>query len=414
MNIALDQQNCDCYQDSLTSIYNRQALLKYIGTGQHFTLFILDIDNFESVNNTYGYLIADEVLRSVAEYLKKVAPQESELFRIESDRFGILIGRTLLSIEMQELAQMLISFFNNIEVYNDEETKIKVFFSIGVYAGYGDNLLNYANMALGDARRYKKNSYKVFDINSSYIKEQLQNVDWITNVRKYIEDEKFVLFYQPIIDNKINKITKYECLVRIAYGSSFITPNNFMHACKVTGILELITRYVISTAFKKFADTEYDFSINITSDDINLGYLEDLLDKKSKIHNIEPSRVTLEILEDIMTLTEDPHILSQINSLRSRGFKIALDDFGTQNSNFSRLLDFKPDYIKIDGIFIKDLQESKKSQIIVKTIVDFCKMSEIEVIAEYVHSEAVMKKVQDYEIDYSQGYFIAEPAQELL
>lgn len=111
MNIALDQQNCDCYQDSLTSIYNRQALLKYIGTGQHFTLFILDIDNFESVNNTYGYLIADEVLRSVAEYLKKVVPQESELFRIESDRFGILIGRTLLSIEMQELAQMLISFF---------------------------------------------------------------------------------------------------------------------------------------------------------------------------------------------------------------------------------------------------------------------------------------------------------------
>ncbi|MBD3796756.1 MAG: EAL domain-containing protein [Campylobacterales bacterium] len=136
--------------------------------------------------------------------------------------------------------------------------------------------------------------------------------------------------------------------------------------------------------------------------------------KKSKIHNIEPSRVALEILEDIITLTEDPHILSQINSLRSRGFKIALDDFGTQNSNFSRLLDFKPDYIKIDGIFIKDLQESKKSQIIVKTIVDFCKMSEIEVIAEYVHSEAVMKKVQDYENDYSQGYFIAEPAQELL
>lgn len=66
----------------------------------------------------------------------------------------------------------------------------------------------------------------------------------------------------------------------MAYGSSFITPNNFMHACKVTGILELITRYVISTTFKKFADTEYDFSINITSDDINLGYLEDLLDKK--------------------------------------------------------------------------------------------------------------------------------------
>ncbi|WP_304546225.1 EAL domain-containing protein [Sulfurimonas microaerophilic] len=412
MKLELENKQCDCYIDKLTGLHNRLALLEYIKTNKTYTLFILDIDNFSNINSTYGYLIGDEVLVNITSYLKKLKPPHGEIFRFDGDKFVFLTNKTLLKIEMEDLAQSVISFFNEIEVYIDEDVAIKVFFSIGIYTGHGFNLLNYANLALNDARRYKKNSYKLFDINSTYIKNQLQNIDWVSHIRKYIEDERFVLFYQPIYDHKLNKVTKYESLIRIAYGDSFITPDNFLDACKLTGILELVTRFVITTSFKKFSQTEYSFSINITSDDINLGYLEKLLLKRCEQYNIEPSRVILEILEDITTLTE-PHMLQQINSLRAKGFKIALDDFGVENSNFARLVDFHPDYIKIDGIFIKDLVENKKSQIVVQTIVDFCKLCNIEVIAEYVHSEAVMEKVKEYEIEFSQGYFIGEPKQEL-
>jgi diguanylate cyclase (GGDEF)-like protein len=413
MILELEEKQCNCYQDDLTGLKNRTALSEYVKTNHTYTLFILDIDNFANVNNTYGYQVGDEVLISLSSYLKKLKPAHGEIFRFDGDQFAFLTNQTLLDIEKEELAQMVISFFNSIEVYHDDSTSIKVFFSIGVYTGEGYNLINYANLALNEARRYRRNSYKLFDIDSTYIKNQLKNNDWITHIRQYIEDEKFVLFYQPIFNNDLDKVNKYECLIRIAYGDSFITPDNFLHACKMTGILELITRFVITTAFKKFEKTNYSFSINITSEDINLGYLEKLLLHKCEKHNIEPSRVILEILEDITTLTE-PNMLEQINSLRAKGFKIALDDFGVENSNFARLIDFKPDYVKIDGLFIKDLPQSKRSQIVVQSIIDFCSLCNIVVIAEFVHSKEVEEKVREYKIQCSQGYYIGEPKQELL
>ncbi|WP_428738466.1 EAL domain-containing protein [Sulfurimonas sp.] len=413
MKIELPKKECDYYLDELTGLKNRNALLEYIKTNNEYTLFVLDIDHFSNINNIYGYLVGDQILKNITQYLQKLKPSHGEIFRFDGDKFAFLTDYTLLKIEKEELCQIVISFFNDIEIFHNEETAIKTFFSIGVYTGSGYNLINYAYLALKEARRYKRNSFKLFDIDSTYIKTQLKNNDWISNVRRYIEEEKFVLFYQPIFNNKMDKITKYECLIRIAYGSSYITPDNFMYACKVTGILELITRFVITTAFAKFENTEYSFSINITSDDINLGYLENLLLERCKKHNIAPSRVILEILEDITTLTE-PHMLSQINSLRQKGFQVALDDFGVENSNFARLVDFKPDYVKIDGLFIRDLDQNWKSQVVVQSIVDFCVLCDIDIVAEYVHNEAVFKKVREYGIKCSQGYFIGEPQQELI
>ncbi|MFT7860556.1 MAG: bifunctional diguanylate cyclase/phosphodiesterase [Sulfurimonas sp.] len=413
MDIKLEKKECDCYTDTLTGLHNKMALLKYLQSGHDYTLFILDIDNFSNINNTYGYTIGDYLLVNIAEHLKNFHLFEGKLFRFDGDKFVYLTDKPLKLIEMEELAQSITCFFNHIELYADDDIVIKISLSIGVYAGKSTDLLNYASLALNDARRYKKNSFKVFDLNSSYIQSQLQSADWITNIRQYIEDEKFVLFYQPIYDNRNGEIAKYECLIRVAYGSTFITPDNFMYACKATGSLELITKFVIKTAFQEFQHNKHTFSINITSDDINLGYLEKLLMKKCQKYNIKPTRVILEILEDIATLTE-PHMMSQINSLRAKGFKIALDDFGVENSNFARLLDFQPEYIKIDGMFIKNLATSKKSQIIVRTIVDFCKLSGIEVVAEYVHDQAVSDKVKEYGIEYSQGYHIGKPMQTLL
>ena len=102
-------------------------------------------------------------------------------------------------------------------------------------------------------------------------------------------------------------------------------------------------------------------------------------------------------------------MLEQINSLRMNGFKIAIDDFGMENSNFSRLLELNPDYLKIDGAFIKNILEDKQSQIIVEAIVDICKKSDIKIIAEYVHNIKILQKIEDLKIDYSQGYYIGEP-----
>lgn len=413
MKHEFEEKQCNCYKDQLTGLYNKSALLEYIKTNKEYTLFILDIDNFSNINSTYGYLVGEQVLQNMTAYLKLLKPPHGEIFRFDNDQFIFLTDEYVEDSKKKELAQLVISFFNHTEVYNYDDIAVNIFFSIGIYTGRGYDLLNYANLALNDARQFKKNSYKLFDMDSNYIKNQLHNIEWISNVRQYIEDEKFVLFYQPILDNKTKQIKKYECLIRIAQGSSFITPINFMHACKATGTLELITRFVIKTSFEKFSTTDYEFSINITSEDLNLGYLEKLLLEKCIQYNIAPSRVILEVLEDITTLTK-PHMISQFNSLREKGFQIALDDFGVENSNFARLIDFHPDYIKIDGVFIKDLVENKNNQLVVQTIVNFCKLCNIEVVAEFVHNKEVLEKVQEFGIEFSQGFYLGKPQAELL
>lgn len=186
-----------------------------------------------------------------------------------------------------------------------------------------------------------------------------------------------------------------------------------MEASRLTGTLSLVTKTVIEQSFKKFSDSEYEFSINITSTDLYLDYLEEHLLKCVKKYSIRPSKVSLEMLEDISTINT-PEILEQLNSLRYHGFKISIDDFGAQSSNFSRLLEFSPDYLKIDGSFVKNILNDKKSLIIVEAVVLLCKKSNIKIIAEFVHSKEVQEKIEELGIDYSQGYYFGEPKADLL
>lgn len=245
------------------------------------------------------------------------------------------------------------------------------------------------------------------------MKKQKENVYWIHKIKEAFEKEHLITYYQPILNNKTKKIDKYECLVRIEDNGILIPPIRFMEASRLTGTLSLVTRRVIEQSFEKFSTTEYEFSINITKTDLFLDYLEEYLLKQSKKHGVNPSRVALEILEDIDTL-DTPEILSQLNSLRYHGFKIAIDDFGSRSSNFSRLLEFSPDYLKIDGLFVKNILSDKKSAIIVEAIVLLCKTSEIKVIAEFVHSKEIQSKIEQLGIEYSQGYYFGEPKKELV
>jgi len=185
-----------------------------------------------------------------------------------------------------------------------------------------------------------------------------------------------------------------------------------MEAAKLTGMLSYVTKSVIEQSCEKFKNNHYEFSINVTNYDLHLDYLEDFLIRNLAKHSIEPSRVVLEILEDITTLNES-NILEQLHSLRNRGFKIAIDDFGSESSNFSRLLEFSPDYLKIDGSFIKNILSDEKSRIITEAIVLLAHKSSIKVIAEFVHNEAVQNKIKELGIDYSQGYFFSEPRRDL-
>lgn len=399
--------------DHITDIFNSCALIKKLKKNENRCYILLNMDNFQNINNAYGFETGNELLQEIVKLLILIKPTDFELYRFYADKFVLLSDEHKERDELMSTAESILSFFNASEVKLRDDILINLSFSIGISTAVGIPAINQAELALKEIRKSRSNYYYIYDQKLQNLQLQQETVYWIEKIRNSILDEEMIVHFQAIMNNKTMKIEKYECLARIEDEGSIISPYLFMEAASLTRVLHLMTQSVINQAFKKFANTKYEFSINITMDDLFMDYLEPYLLKYCAKYNISPSRVVLEILEDISSLNEE-NILNQLESLRMNGFQIAIDDFGAEKSNFSRLLEFKPDYLKIDGAFIKNIIDDKNSRLITESIVYICKKSNIKVIAEFIHSEEVLDVVKEIGIDYSQGYFIGAPSTELV
>ena len=228
----------------------------------------------------------------------------------------------------------------------------------------------------------------------------------IKKIKHAISNYGFIAYYQPIVDREKN-IIKYESLVRMRDNQKILSPFYFLDIAKKTKYYQHITRAVIYQAFKEFQDRNELISVNLSADDIINSDTQDFI--KNQLENFSnPQRVIFELVE-----SEDIHdikgIKEFISYIKLKGSKIAIDDFGTGYSNFSYLLDLEPDYLKIDGSLVRNVDTDKKSYDIVKTIVNFAHTLNIKVIAEYVHSQEVLKVCKELNVDEFQGYLFSEP-----
>ena len=403
-------------EDSCALVYNigsNDTLVTKLKELNSINYILINIDNFSTINSTYGYEVGTKLLCQFAKYLNIVKSQDAILYRFCSDKFVIIDERVLDKKQLSSIADSILSFFSQTEIMIDGEIEFKLSLSIGISTGKGLINITQAELAIKELRISRKNTYMIFNPYSDFVHQEQEDIYWITKIKEAVADEDILAYFQPIINNETKKIEKYECLARLRDDDSIVSPFYFMNAAKATGSLPYVTKALISQSFKKFSGTEYEFSLNITGEDLHEDYLEALLLKNVNKYNINPSRVVLEMLEDITTL-DDGTTLKQLDSLRENGFKIAIDDFGAENSNMSRLLEIHPDYLKIDGAFIKNIISDEKSQIIVDAIISICKRSGIKIIAEFVHNEEVQERVKSLGIEYSQGYYFSEPKPNLV
>lgn len=394
------------------TVGSHKELITKLKNSEELNYILLNIDNFSNINHAYGYEMGSIALCQVIKYLNVCKPLNSEIYRYSTDKFVLIENRKLDHETLSKIAESMLSFFSQTEIILSEEVEFRVSLSIGISVDKGLINITQAELAVRESRKSQRNSFIIFDKNSEFVKGQDKDIYWILKIKEAVEHENIIAYFQPIVNNSTGKIEKFECLARVRDADEIISPYMFMNAAKVTGNLSFLTRSLISQSFKKFSKTDYDFSLNITDADLSLEYLEFVLIKNAKKYNIDPSRVVLEMLEDITSLDSGTTLI-QLKSLREKGFKIAIDDFGAENSNMSRLLEIHPDYLKIDGAFIKNIATDVKSQIIVEAIVLMCKKSGIKVIAEYVHNKEVQKIVKSLGIDYSQGYYFGKPEAEL-
>lgn len=393
--------------DPLTGLGNRNCLLNDINEHRNIALAILNIDDFNQINDFYGTDIGDKVLQHTARRLSEhFQSQYYRVYRLHADEFAVLqLGTDSLQNELMPCVKKMIE-----ELRSSVETIDGLPISIHLSAGLSDSsdkpLLN-ADIALKTARKRNLDSV-AFEDTIDAAERYKENLYWTNKVKWAIENDRFIPYFQPIFDIKKGKVKKYECLVRILDNDDkIISPQLFLETAHRSRLYSEITRIMIEKSFYHFADTDHDFSINISISDILHDETVEMLIHTIQKYNIA-SQLILEIIET-EELEHNPKVKTFFTKMHDLGCRIALDDFGTGYSNFSYLQKLKPDFIKIDGSLIRHIDTDPHAKNIVEVIVQYAKRNNIQTIAEFVTSQPIIWKVTAIGIDYAQGYYICEP-----
>ncbi len=398
------------YYDSLTSLENKNSLLKVIKEEKPFGLVLMDINNFSLFNDIYGSDIGDEILKNVSKILLKLVKDQYRVFRVDGSQFAFLDTKKDHHNFTQNVITNILNEIENTTIVVKEETiKIDITVTVAVVSNCEtDKMFKNAQIALHYAK--KTNQYIIFYSNElnldKYYKKEL---DTVVMVKNALAEDRVIPVFQKI--KKPKKYETYECLVRIKQDGKLISPFVFLDSIKKTKYYTELTKTMIKKSFEKFKGTDKYFSINLSFEDISnkslINFIEDIL-KQTNMAN----QFIIEIVEsdsiDNFTIVKD-----FIKRMQSFGVQISIDNFGKGYSNFSHVLELNPDTIKVDGSLIKDICKDKKSYIIVKTIINFAKELGIDIIVEYVHNREVMEKTKELNVDGFQGYFIAKPSEKI-
>jgi len=397
------------YFDKLTRVFSYSALLRDIKKSDYSTIFLINIDSFQNINNIYGFQSGNTILQQFALCLKGFG-NIYKIYRTHADEFVLLKSTEIFNLtdfekELRKMKEKIKNF--NFKLEDGESIDVDATIGVSISS---DNPLSTAHMALKYANKHRL-GYKIYNKDIDITQEMNNVLKWSAKIKNAIKNDMVFPVFQPIV-NKDKEIVKYEVLMRISEIKDnkvdMISPYFFLDAAIKTKQYNTLSNIIIEKSFEVMNNNDKDFSINISYEDIFnhtlIRYIKNNLDKYPKIG----ARLIIEILET--ELIEDMHVMNEfISDFKKYGVRIAIDDFGTGHSNFSNILDLNPDYIKIDGSFIKNIHTDKKSYSLVKGIIESAKELNIKTIAEFIHNKEVFEVTLKLGIDEFQGFYFSEP-----
>jgi PAS domain S-box-containing protein/diguanylate cyclase (GGDEF)-like protein len=397
------------YVDDNTDLPNNLALQRDIEELGEGTIFLLDINNFNIFNKLHGFAFGDKLLKTIAQNLSFLLDRRETLYKMGADRYAILT-QYYDEDYIEHLCNQIFAYFDNTEIIVDTIENL-ITFSIGVAKVQHDrDAIIDAEFALDVSQRYGKRFKVIYNKDSEEFRQERDSISWLNRTREFIYKDMIVPYYQPIVDVSTREVFKYEALARVVDGDTVIPPDRFLNAASRLGLLTSITKSMINKSFEQFSGTDTRFSINITERDIMDGYLAEFIRLKVEKYDIDPRNVTFEVLENLTLSSEGDVVKSTIALVKDYGCNIAIDDFGSENSNFGRILSLQSDYLKIDGMFIEGCDVEPEKQKIIDAIVQLANRLEIKTIAEYVTSESVYETIKSLGVDYAQGFLFGKPA----
>lgn len=373
-------------------------------------LLLIKIENYPETTKNFGILIYNKLLNTL---LSKLSDEiEETIYHLYDDEIAILTQKS--QDDILELYEKIKKKFKNDQTVV-EETLFQIDTTISAAIdSNGEQLYSKAKIALmiASSSNNKETDILLFDNKMNESDRYHSNLTWGKKLKEAIASNKILPYFQGIQDNRIGKITKFECLARLEENGIIHPPQSFIELAKTTGIIRIITRIIIEKALQTFENLPYSFSINLTEFELEDKKFPKIMEAYLSEYKVPADRITFEILEHV-NITSNSQSMKTIQALKNMNFKISLDDFGVLNSNLSRILEMEPDYIKIDGKFIRDIIQNRTAYLLTKSIKELSGSIGAETVAEFVSNKEIQEKVSELNIEYSQGYFIMEPSKKL-
>ncbi|NOR57408.1 MAG: EAL domain-containing protein [Sulfurimonas sp.] len=396
------------YLEELTQLPNRLKLLKELPNHFGKILLLLNIDDFTLVNDFYGHIVGDIVLKDIASVSNKWALQEdATVFKLPSDEYAFILEKTYSTKELEDVIEKLLFTVKNTNInFNEYIINVDVTLGAAMISGDETGLIN-ADMTLKLAKSSKKN-FLIFDESLMLVKHYEANLKMASKLRNAIQTDNIIPYFQPIYCTKTGAIKKYEALVRLRDDDgTILSPATFLEIAQKIKLYPEITKIMVEKTFSFFKKNGLSFNLNLSFEDILNQDTRDFIFKKIEEFDIA-KQLTFEILET-QQMEDEALVQDFINTVYEYGADIAIDDFGSGFANFKHMTKIRAEYIKIDGSLIKNIDTDKNSLLVVETIIIFAQKLNMKTIAEFVHSKEIFDIVCGLDIDYAQGYYLSKP-----
>jgi diguanylate cyclase (GGDEF)-like protein len=429
------QRAHDAVHDTLTGLPNRTLLLNRLdeqlqpdgrsaaasggrSSGPRVALILLDLDRFQTINETLGHAIGDMLLKRVAERVVASARGTDTVARLGSDEFGVLLGTVHSVREAERVAQRIERELALPFDLDGQEVQITA--SLGVAIGrtlvtHPNDLFREAEIALHRAKADPALGSVLFD--PEMRAQTVERAELEHDLRRAIERHELRLHYQPLVDLKTGHVVGMEALLRWQHPlRGLIPPLAFIPLAEETGLILPIGRWVLETACAQLREWQQrlpatrgmTLSVNISARQFAqsdlVGLVAQILDRTG----INPARLELEITESVV-MDQSEASVEQLRGLRGLGIRLVLDDFGTGYSSLAYLRRLPLDTIKVDRSFVSGLGEEPVDLPIVKTVIALAHGLGIDVVAEGIETQAQYEQLRSLECDRGQGFWFARP-----
>jgi diguanylate cyclase (GGDEF)-like protein len=410
-------------RDPLTNLYNQISfwdLLNYETERSKrqrykFSLLVIDIDNFKTVNDTYGHEIGDSYLKSFSTILRTAVRGGDIAARYDGDQFTAILpvcdeGQAYI------VAQRFIEYVRELALPLPDGGSLKGTASVGV-AVYPDHAQDARDLyLLADSKLLQAKSTGKDRLSMPTDQDNVAALKSIGEknimILEALTRKQFVPYFQPIMNIRSTKIEAHEVLTRIVIGDRVIAAAEFIETAEGMGAVGKIDYQLIDMAFSRVRETNYGgyLFLNLSPKALILNEFMPTVRRFLTDYHIDPSKMVFEITE--RDTVKNLSLVEQfVRDLKGEGFRFAIDDFGAGYSSYQYLKTFSVDYLKVDGDFIRNMGVNGSTErAIVKSIAALAESLGIKTIAEYVETKAILGHVESTGIDYAQGYYIQRPS----